>query len=204
MRHRGSDATRTPYDDGDGARVSKRHRIGGGNEYTLGGDGKYYQLHREHGHSTEESSAKSCVRTPISVIYIWALARCKPSSERYVCSGRLRFRLRREQQRYAHEIMPHHVMVTRVHHPAPLDTWCIDLSASCHLHGDHDVGHYRCRDVRKCNVDIKSSDDDAYFLCTEMDTTTITCFNENTGRRRRLNVIMSNVLISPKFTFHIM
>ena len=73
----------------------------------------------------------------------------------------------------------------------------MDSAANCMATWDRS----RCRDIRKCNVGIKSADDDAYFVCTEVGTVTIAVLNKKTGRCRRLTV--RNVLISPKFPFHI-
>ena len=173
---------------GDDERRSKRRRTTP-SEQARDGDGKYCQLHRVHGHSTSECHV---VRSNPEIRKLY-LGSSQPET---INAMRARHDSDFDSDESINvtrvETMPQHVMTTRAQRPAPLDMWCMDSAATCMATWDRS----RCRDVRKCNVGIKSADDDAYFVCTE-----VGVLNKKTGRCRRLTV--RDVLISPKFPFHI-
>lgn len=93
--------------------------------------------------------------------------------------------------------MPHFVMATTAGRPAQLDMICCDGAATTSA----SWARHRCYDIRPCKVGIRSADDDTFFVCTEIGSMDFVVTNEDTGRPCKVTLL--DVLISPKFPFHI-
>jgi hypothetical protein len=81
-----------------------------------------------------------------------------------------------------------------------IDLWCIDGASTTMATWDR----ARCFNIRKCSVQIfgsNSSDGAGKLVCTEMGDTNITTYNKATGKRAV--TLVTNVLISDAFPFHI-
>ena len=95
-----------------------------------------------------------------------------------------------------------HVMVTVVHQhvcavqQAPkIDRWCVDGASTTHGTWDRKI----CFNVRPCNVTILGPNCKDSFECKEMGDTTVVVYDRVKARR----ILVTNVLISDAFPFHI-
>ena len=75
--------------------------------------------------------------------------------------------------------------------------WCCDGAATTSA----TWARHKCYNIRECKVGIRSADDDTFFVCTEMGSVDLIVVNNDTGRLHKVTLL--DVLISPKFPFHI-
>ena len=96
-------------------------------------------------------------------------------------------------------MLPGHMFATRAS-PAKIDMWCVDGAATSMATWDR----ARCFNIRECNVEITSTSSEVdanAMVCREVGDTKIHTYDAATGEVAV--VVLTNVLISTAFPFHI-